>query len=194
MPQKIEVELRILLKNRKAIEEKIKNQSAKLIYYTHLIDHWYCPQNVKNYKEACTDNIGYALRIREAKDEYTGRHICSLECKTLCNGINHAFCNESEIDINDIEQAQNILKAIGLKEFLTIDKERTIYKKEEVKYCFDKIKGLGEGLELEIMTNKKNIKKAHQKMKKKASELGIKKEEILDRSLTYLAMKKLAIF
>lgn len=194
MSKKIEVEIRIFLKNRKKIEDKLKSFNAKVVYATHLIDYWFCPKSAKNYKEASTDKTGFALRIRESKDIYSGKKAASLECKTLVDGKDHAHCHEHEIDLTDILTTRRILADIGLKEFLVIDKQRVIYEYKGAKLCFDKIKNLGDGLEVEIMSNSNNIAKSREKAISLALDLGIKKEEILEKSLTYLAMQKIAKF
>lgn len=193
MTKSIEVEIRILLKNRREIEEKIKNLGAKIIYFAHLKDYWFCPKNVKRYKNAMIDKIGFALRIRETVDLYSNKKSSSLECKTLYDGHDHTMCHEHEMNLDNVRQMRDILKDIGLKEFLVVDKERTIYKYQGTKFCFDTIKGLGEGLEIELMA-KKNIRTARQKLINLALSLGIKQKEILEKSLTFLIVQKQARF
>jgi len=87
------------------------------------------------------------------------------------------------------------LEDIGLKEFLIIDKERTIYKYKNLQCCFDKIKGIGQGLEIEMLVSNHFLAKAaHDKIIDFAKIIGISNNEILNKSLTYLAMKKLSKF
>ena len=190
MSKLIEVEVRILLKNRQAVENRLSDLGGRVTYASHLIDYWFCPDGAKNYKEASINKTGFALRIRESKDSYSGKEIASLECKTLVNGHDHALCHEHEIDITDIKSTRQILDDIGLKEFLVIDKQRVIYEYKKAKFCFDKIKNFGDGLEIEIMTRGK-LAEAKEKAIKLALELGIRKEDILEKSLVYLAMQKL---
>lgn len=193
MSKPIEIEVRIFLKNRKNIEEKLKKLWARIVYFSKIKDYWFCPKNVKNYKQASTDKTWYALRIRETIDNYTGKKSASLDCKTLVDGKNHSLCNEYEIDLSESYAARKILESIWQKEFLLIDKERMIYKYKTMKFCFDKIKWLWDWLEIEILTNK-NIEKTYKQIINFAYELGITKEEIVDKSLTYLAMQNLSKF
>lgn len=188
-----EIEVRILLQNKELIKKKLEKQGAKIIYSSHLRDYWYCPVKVKNWQGAEIEKTGFALRIRETVDRYTDKSSASLDCKTLCDGKTHALCNEYEIDLTDLEQARKILESIGLKEFLLVDKERIIYELDDIKYCFDDIKGVGEGLEIEMMTTG-DVNKAHKRLTKVALDLGIKPEEILEKSLTHIAMQKLGRF
>lgn len=194
MSKNVEVEVRILLKNKKRVLKKLELLGARVCYFSHLIDYWFCRDEAKDYHQASLDRSGFALRIRESKDDYTGKTVASLECKTLSDGKNHALCHEHEINIENVGETRKILDDIGLKEFLVIDKERIMYSLGKMKFCFDDIRGLGDGLEIEMMVPKNKTKKAHQEILKFAAALGIKKEEILDKSLTYLAMRKIARF
>lgn len=193
MSKSIEVEVRIFLKNRKKIEENLRDFGSQIVAVSHLKDYWFCPAKAKDHKEASIDKTGFALRIRESKDVYSGKVFRSLDCKTLCDGKTHALCHEYEIDLSDIEQTRKIFESIGLKQFLLVDKQRTIYKYKNIKCYFDKIKGVGNGLEIEMMTNG-DINKAHDRLIKFAKQIDIQQDEILDKSLTYIAMEKLARF
>jgi predicted adenylyl cyclase CyaB len=139
------------------------------------------------------ERTGFALRIRETKDQYSRRTTAALECKILCDGQDHSLCHEHEIPLADTKGMRHILDDIGLKEFLVIDKERIIYQYRKAKFFFDKIKGLGQGLEIEIMA-KNNLVQTKAKLLALAADLGINKEEILTKSLTHLAMQKLGKF
>jgi len=191
--KKIEVEIRVWLKDRQEIENKLISLGAKVIYVSHLVDYWFCPKSITNCEDALIDNVGFALRIRESEDAYSGLKVASLECKKLFDGKDHSLCHEHEIVIGDVSGMKAILDDIGLKNFLIVDKERIVYKYKDVKFCFDKLRGLGDGLEIEVMTED-NLSETKEKIINMALELGIKKEEILEKSLTYLAMQKLGKF
>ncbi|MCX6741454.1 MAG: hypothetical protein NTY61_03600, partial [Candidatus Parcubacteria bacterium] len=68
MSKPVEVEIRVLLKNRRVVEDKLKQLGGKLVYHARLKDYWYCPKSVKNYRAAMVDQLGFALRIRETRD------------------------------------------------------------------------------------------------------------------------------
>jgi predicted adenylyl cyclase CyaB len=194
MPKLIEVELRILLKNRKEAEKILLSRGARIRYSAELKDYWFCPKTAKNFKEASIDKTGFALRIRETKDIYSGKTNSSLECKTLADGKTHSLCHEHEIGLLNAAEMRLILSDIGLKEFLAVEKRRVVYLYKGVKFCFDSIKGVGEGLEIEVNTKRGNETEAHKKLFNLALSLGIRKEEILKKSLTYIAMQKLSRF
>lgn len=193
MGKKAEIEIRILLKNRQATERNVEKLGAKPTSVYRLIDYWFCPKESKNWQAALIDNTGFALRIRETKDQYGGRSLATLECKTLCDGKDHSLCHEHEVPLSDPISIRHILTDIGLKIFLKVDKIRTIYQYRKIQFCFDDIKGVGQGLEIEMMA-KENPAEVKKELLALAERIGIEKDEILDKGLTYLAMKKMGKF
>jgi predicted adenylyl cyclase CyaB len=194
MSRLIEVEIRILLKNRKKVERDLITRGARIAYSAELKDYWFCPKSVKNPKEAAIEKIGYALRIRESRDLYTGKTNVSLECKTLADGKTHALCNEHEMPIASVKETRAILSDLGIKEFLAIDKRRVIYVYKGMKFCFDAIKGVGDGLEIELNVKAAGQSSAYKKLISTARSLSINESEILEKSLTHIAMQKLSRF
>jgi len=189
----MEVEVRILLKNRAKVEANLKQKGARLVYVTRLKDYWFCPKSVGRHQEASIDKTGFALRIREARDPYSGRLMASMDCKTLFEPHSHAVCHEHEMEVPNVLKARKILESIGLKNFLLVDKERMVYRLKNALFCFDNIKGVGHGLEIE-MKAKKDTHEVYQKVLALAKEIEVGKDEILKKSLTYIAMQKLSKF
>ena len=194
MSKKIEIEVRILLKNRKEVEKALAQRGAILIKYLKVKDFWYCDKNAHTYKQASIDTSGFALRVREEKDLQFNKTSASIDCKTLQDGKNHAICNEYALPILNIPQAKKILESINLKEFLVVNKERKVYKYQGITFYFDKIKGVGDGLEIEVMATKGTEKIKYEQLLNLVDELNISKEEILEKSLTFIAMQNLANF
>ena len=186
-----EVEIRILLENRKKIERKIKSIGARAVSFLKIKDYWYCLSSAKSRKHIGIDRSGFALRVRELKDLHTKKLAASLNCKTLYDKKTHALCNEYEVVLPVSSSIKKILESIGMREFLVVEKERIVYKYKNINFCFDKIKGIGNGLEIEVMA-KGNPKETQDKLIDLAVKLGIKRREILKKSLTYLAMEKLS--
>jgi len=193
MPKLIEVEIRLRLKNPSLTKNRLKKLGTEIIGSYQIIDYWFCPKAVKNHQQALIDNTGFALRIRDLKNLSNGKKTVQLECKTLVDGKDHCLCHEHEILLNDTKMMRHILNDIGLKEFLKVDKFRTVYRYKNIKLCFDKIKKLGNGLEIEILT-KDNLAEAKKKIIDLAIKLGVEQKDILEKSLTYLAMEKLSRF
>ena len=193
MSNQKEVEIRFYPINHTTLIKQLESKGAKLFGKKHLIDYWFCDKNVETVDEASFDHSGYALRIRCTKDLASGQESHSMECKTPCSGDDHSLCNEYEIDLSDTDQARKILEAIGMKEFLVVEKERIQYRYHDADFCLDTIKHCGEGLEIEKMTNI-NIQQAKKDLIDLAKTLDVDMSKMMDKGLTYIPMKKLAKF
>ena len=194
MQKKIEVEVRALLEDRKRVERNLMAKGARLVQRIHVTDHWYCDARAKNPTDASIDSSGYALRLREVRNAGERRKATSLECKTLVDRASHSFCNEYEVAIDSPLNGRKILESIGLKLFLTVEKERTLYQLRDIKFFFDSIKGIGEGLEVEMMVPRVAVERAYVAARRVLEEIGVKKRELLVKSLTRLAIERFSHF
>lgn len=193
---KREIELRYTYQNRERIEENLRELGAKITNHSHIIDHWFCDVNINSVEENNEDyesSKGYIIRIREVDNDYSGRIVTTLEVKKLADGKNHGNMIEHEVVVGDYHEAKNLLQLMNKKEFLIIDKERFVYKWKDFKFCFDEIRGWGEGIEIELMTEN-SYEKAKRRIEKIAKEIGLKRKNKVKASLTYLALKKLSKF
>ena len=192
-----EVEIRFVSDKRKQIEEKLIRMGAKLIYHAHVIDHWFCPKNIKNIKqknEEFESGRGFGLRIREQDNGYTGKIATTIETKRLLIPYQHEVCIEGEITVENYEEAKKFLNLIDLKEFAVVDKDRVVYKYKDMKIVFDDIKNFKTAVEIEVKTDK-NQKETLKSMKAFAERLGLDlKKEITNKSATFLYMNKFAGF
>jgi predicted adenylyl cyclase CyaB len=189
-----EVELRYWIKPGMDIEAKLHEIGAVLSDHNHVIDHYYCPNNIKSpqEKDAQFENsTGYGLRIRQMDIDYSGKLIQTLEVKKLAGPdyTDHSNCLEAEIDVTDLAATEKLLLMLNHKKFIILDKERFVYRLGEAKLCVDTIAGLGRGMEIEIMTSEDPIK-VLPKIKRIAAKLDL--GEAVKHSLTYEAMEKLA--
>lgn len=190
----IEVEKRFLIEDKDKIEEKLRGLGANLAGHNHIIDHWFVPKSIESIntcQKFYESKKGFGLRIREVEDFYSKRKTITLEVKKLVDRSDHSNCLESEIFIQDYQETKNLLNLMNFKEILIIDKVRVIYMLGEIKYIFEDIKDIGYGVEIEIKTSK-SIKKAQAEIFKSAKKLGLKLEDMQEKSITYLALDKLA--
>lgn len=198
-PRKLEkeIEIRFATKNRKSIENKLIKSGAKVVYHGHIIDHWYVPLDIKNLedKNKWFDSAkGFGLRIREQDNGYTGKITTSIEVKRLATPHDHQVCLESEVDVQDYEAANSLLRLMNYKKMAKLDKDRLVYKYKDVKVVIDDIKNFKTGIELESITSN-DPKRVVDKLKNFAGVLGLDlKKEITDKSVTYLYMKKFSKF
>lgn len=192
-----EVEIRFATKKRKAVEKKLLEMGAKVVYHGHVIDHWYVPLSINDLdgKDEWFESAkGYGLRIREQDNGYTGNITASIEVKRLAEPMKHEVCIETEFQIPDFESADNLLNLMNHKKMVTLDKDRLVYKINDIKVVIDDIKSFKTGIELEIMTHKEP-KKEISKLKKFAEQLGLDiDKELTDKSVTYMYMEEFAEF
>ncbi|MFC1649454.1 excisionase family DNA-binding protein [Patescibacteria group bacterium] len=191
-----EVEIRFLTKRRKIIERNLISSKAKVVYHGHVIDHWYVPNNIKNIQQknkSFESAKGFGLRIREQDNGYTGKIVTSLEVKKLFEPDHHDTCLEQEVEVPDFEQTHKLLRLMNFKKMITVDKDRLIYDLSGYKIVIDDIRNYKTGIEIETKTH--TPKTVIPKLKKVAKRIGLDhKEELVDKSVTYLAMEKFAKF
>lgn len=103
----------------------------------HEIDTYYKVNQVVN------GNRVY-LRIREDK----GRRIFSLDYHIVRSSD---ATEEMEVAISDAVSMKIIMEENGHKPICIVDKKRDVYKKESISVVVDKVKDLGQFIEVEIM-------------------------------------------
>jgi len=142
------------------IQVKIKN-SSKLINFleknaefkkeSRQIDEYFYPAH-RNFIKIRP--IKEWLRLRNSDDR------CSITYKNWYydkNGKSLSYCDEYETFVEDVVQFKKILEALNFQLLVKVDKKRKmwVYKKYEV--AVDKIKGLGNFVEIEYIGKNKNI-------------------------------------
>ena len=81
-----------------------------------------------------------------------------------------------------------------MKEFCTLDKNRTVYKLNDIKIVIDVVKNFVTGIEIEKVTDKKR-EEVIPELEKVANQIGLDvNAEITDKSITYLFMQEFARF
>lgn len=159
------MELEIKLKLKRDITENIKNIGFKYIKETHQIDTYYIVNEYYQSKQTY-------LRIREDVINKT----YSFDLHQIHSDI---ATKEYEIQMNksNINTAKNIIEILGFNEKCKIDKERKIYKKEDIIIVIDKVKELGDFIEIEIQSepSKENEEKLFNIM----NQLNLTKDDII---------------
>ena len=102
-----------------------------------------------------------ALRVRETKDYLSGRIRAQINFKGKKMDACTMTREELETGVEDGAVCKNILQALG---YMPVDpevvKERTVMCKDPVTASLDNVHGLGEFLELEILTDSEEKKDA----------------------------------
>ena len=102
---------------------------------------------------------GEALRVREMKDHLTGKKRAQFNFKGKKLDTRTMTREELETGVEDGEICRNILQAIGYAPAAPeVVKDRTMLQKEKITACLDKVHGLGEFLELEILADSEEQK------------------------------------
>jgi predicted adenylyl cyclase CyaB len=195
-PRKFELEIRFATEKRKNVEEKLIRMDAKIIHHSRVIDHWFVPKSIKNIEEKnewFDTGRGYGLRIREEDNGYTGKIATTIEIKRLATPFKHDTCIEEELDVKNYKEAYSLLSLMDMKEFSTLDKDRLVYKLGKFKIVIDDIKDFKTGIEIEVMSDKEDNDIVLE-MKELARKLGLSKDELTDKSVTFLHMLQFAKF
>ena len=133
----IEVEIKVRIKNKEEISEKLKKLGFKFIKKKFQEDIYFNGID-RDFRK--TDE---ALRIRDDNGTYyvtyKGPKIDRIS-KTR---------EEIEVRIDDKEKMRMIFKRLGFREVRPIRKVREIYKKDDITASIDDVEGLGLFLELE---------------------------------------------
>ena len=133
----IEVEIKVRIKNKDEIAERLKKLGFKFIKRKFQEDIYFNGID-RDFRK--TDE---ALRIRDDNGTYyvtyKGPKIDKVS-KTR---------EEIEVKIDDKEKMRLIFKKLGFKEVRPIRKVREIYKKDDITASIDDVEGLGLFLELE---------------------------------------------
>lgn len=126
----------------------------------------------------------HLLRIRRIAN--LGESI--LGYKEIKDERNEEF-DEIEVKVEDFDKTREILKRLGFKEEVWVKKHRYIYKLDNVTFELNKVEGLGDFLDIEVMSD--NIEKAKEKIWEIAKLLGLKKEDVEPRLYQELLKEKI---
>jgi len=137
--KEIEVKFKITTKQKQQIIKDLKN-IGKFEKTSHLIDTYYIPY----YKDfELNGETIECLRIREDKKGIV------LAYKKIHKEHTPVYCDEFETSIENKENLEKILFAIGFSVQMIIDKTRESYSYQNFEFDFDSVKNLGEFMEIE---------------------------------------------
>lgn len=128
----VEIELKYQVSSLKDIEEKIKNFGAKFEKEFRGIDSYFLVPDNKDGKKY--------LRVREKGDKF---ELCFHYVPTNTKSY------EWETGISDVKMMQEILRQIGHKDDVIVDKPRKIFKYKNSEIVLDQVKDLGSFVEIE---------------------------------------------
>lgn len=143
----IEVEIKVKIQNRKQILDSLKKIGFLENRCVIETDIYY---NSKHYDFA---TLGEALRIRTVKDPESSKETSVITYKGAKLDQVSMPRQELETEVGDGETVRKILEHIGFCPVSPVEKKRLYLNKNNMTACLDNVKGLGDYLELEILTD-----------------------------------------
>lgn len=137
-----EIELKFIIN--KEIKNAILSENVEnftKVSTSRVVDTYYIPY----YREfEINGETMECVRIRENEKGFT------LTYKKIHRECDPVYCDEYETKIEDKDQMEKLLFALGFSIQMKIDKTRESYKMNGLEFDFDTIENLGEHLEIEI--------------------------------------------
>lgn len=193
----IEVEMRALINDasvNKIIEQNIISLGAKQLGVSSIHDIYFCEKVMKSLDEVEMNDVGsYSLRLRKKTKD--GTIESSINTKIILSEGDHFGWEEHETEIQNFDEMRSILTAIGFKVFFELEKDRTVFEyHENIEINLENIKNFGTGIEIEIMCSNDEIQQSKENILKLFEKIGVKKEMLVEKSITNIIMKERAQF
>lgn len=158
---KMEHEIRLRVGDFNEAKNFISKNKAVYVGAAKQIDRYY--GNIKLY----TKNKSFLIRIRSEKDS----HFLTYKASTGRLGR----YEEYETKIDDPKTIETILRKSKFNNIINVTKSRTTYKLKDCSINFDKVTGLGNFIEIEIISDRKKHKELNQIVK----DMGLTKAEVV---------------
>lgn len=187
----IEVELRALVKDLKALKADIKKVGAKYIGSSSLHDIYFCSKSISTIEGVEMNEVGsYSLRLRRyAKDDIKST---TLNTKTITKKGDHTAWEEHETEITDFSEAAKILYLTEFKPFFELKKTRYEYRLDKLGIFVEDIEDFGGAIEVEMLTKPGTEEKSKEEILNFLLRIGLSKENLVPKSVTNIVMKERA--
>lgn len=189
----IEVEIRARLDNIDSFKRVLRDINAELVRSMYVCDIYFCKRIAVKIEDVEMDAVGsYSLRLRKTKENSNKEYIMTINTKTIINHGDHNAWEEHEIEVDDFLEAAKILDTTEFKPFFKLEKERWIYRLNNMEICVENITDFGGAVEVEIMCAQGEENLAKEKIKTLLNCCGISEEKIVPKSITNIIMKERA--
>lgn len=148
----IEVEVKVLVKSIKEIEEKLQRAGFKTGKCVKESDIYF------DNAECKIKSNDQALRIRSCEDPATREWSHYMTFKGPKMDEISMTRKELEMQVASAEVGKEILYALGYTQVYPVIKHRQHYRKNQMTACLDRVERLGDFLELEIVVNEADEK------------------------------------
>ncbi len=174
----VEIKVKLSEKDVRTVEQKLFEEGSKKITETDT----YFTASVRDFMET-----NECLRIRKRDGEpleltYKGKTTKEMRDK------NQFWKEEIDIPVENVEDVEQLLLAIGCEKLVTVVKERRVKEMDGKKVTLDTVKETGAFLEVETEAADRDIEKAVKDNKKFLEELGLEKMEVVNKPYRDLVM------
>ncbi len=181
----IEVEIKLKIRDKDKLIADLKDNGFKQgdlveesdIYYTsrHHDFEW----------------LDEALRIRSIRNLSTGKKSSVITFKGAKTDSRSMTRKELETEVGDSQTAREILESIGFTPVPEVEKERQHFYKQKITACVDRVKNLGDYLELEkIVDSESEKEEALRELEEVLQRLGYSMADTTRTSYLGMLMKK----
>lgn len=181
----IEVEIKVKIQNRKQVMDSLKKIGFMENRCVVETDIYY----TSTHHDFAA--LGEALRIRTVKDPESPKETSVITYKGAKLDQVSMTRQELETEVGDGETVRKILEHIGFCPVSPVEKKRLYLNKDNMTACLDNVKGLGDYLELEILTDTEEKRtEALKQIEDVLEALGYSMEDTTRTSYLSMLMKK----
>ena len=167
----VEVEIKIKIENFEEIKEKVASK-GKLIKSIKQIDEYYVPSHRDFFAQK--PHPTEWLRIRINPDKVIFEYDKSINKR---GDGDQDYAEEYETEISNVEEFRKILNFLDFKKVVTINKQREYWDCGDFEIALDKVKDLGDFIEVEAKGNLESSTTAKEACLSFLKDLGIKNAE-----------------
>jgi len=178
----IEVEIKLKIENWQEIRKKVSSL-GKLVRSIKQIDEYYIPIH-RDFFAQKPKTIEW-MRVRKEPERTVFGYYRAIDHEGDKDGW---IDEEYETEISNPEDFKKILGFLDFKKVITINKEREYWDCGDIEISLDKIKELGNFIEVEAKKNFKNNDEARQACRDFFGKLGIKDIKKLQTTKGYANM------
>lgn len=181
----IEVEIKLKIHDRDKLIEDLRDAGFKQGDLVSESDIYY----TSRYHDF--EKLDEALRIRSIQNLSTGEKSSVITFKGAKTDSRSMTRKELETEVGDPQIAREILESIGFIPVPEVEKERQHFHKYRITACVDRVKNLGDYLELEkIVDMEEERAEALQELEAVLRRLGYSMEDTTRTSYLGMLMKK----
>jgi len=163
----MEIEIKAKVNNLAKLRKQVLNLGAKKIKNKHQVDLYLSPPH-KSFFNTC-----YYLRVRQDLINKTA----SFDYHILKSSGQYSVSKETEVEVKNGKVLLKILKELDFTEICVIDKKREVFQYQDFEIVLDKVKNLGNFIEVELKGSFRNREKHKNRIIEILDKLGVKSNQ-----------------